>query len=135
MNVRSRLVALLILLVACTHKTPEQKLLDDVDSAVSWVGTLQFAGEKWLSNSVPSSFVRATVDGAKKDFDKTTKTIAKSPARKELRDSIGNQIELAQAAAEHVKEAIEKNDRRTVAKAVRQFAIASAALQQLEQNK
>src|SRR5437867_4944466 len=124
-----RWVILLLLIAACSHKTPEQKLLDDVDPAASWVATLQLAGEKWLADSVPTSFVRGCVGGAEKEFDKTSKAIGKSPARPALRDKIRRQIEIARAAAGHLKEAVQKNDRLAVADSVKQFAAAHAALQ------
>src|SRR5436309_5678 len=126
---RRCVILVLLLLAACSHKTPEQKLLDDVDPAASWVATLQLAGEKWLADSVPTSFVRGCVGGAEKEFDKTSKAIGKSPARPALRDKIRRQIEIARAAAGHLKEAVEKNDRLAVADSVKQFAAAHAALQ------
>ncbi|HEY8133609.1 MAG TPA: hypothetical protein VII12_17155 [Thermoanaerobaculia bacterium] len=129
------LILIILPLAACSHKTAEQKLLEDVDPTASWVATLQLAGEKWLANSVPTSFVRGCVGGAEKEFDKTSKTIGKSPARRNLRDEISAQIEIARAAAGHLKEAVEKNDRLAVADSVKRFAASSAALHRLEQQK
>jgi len=124
-----------IALLACSHKTADQQLIDAADPAASWMATLQLTGEKWLDNSVPSSFVRATIGAAQKAFDKTSGTIAQSQARKELRDEIKRELETARAAAGDLQQAIEKNDRRTATGAVRRFAEASAALQRLQQQK
>ena len=132
---RHLILAAILLVAACSHKSEDEKLLDAADPAASWTGALQLAAEKWLANSVPSSFARATVDAADKAFDKTDKAIAQSQARQELRDSIKRQLEVAQAAAGDFKQAIEKNDRHTVVECALRFAAASAALQQIEDQK
>jgi hypothetical protein len=123
------------LIAACSHKTPDEKLLDAADPAASWSATLQLAAEKWLTNSVPSSFARATVEAATKEFDKTGKEVAQSQASQQLRDSIKVQLDNLQAAAGDFKQAIEKNDRRAVAACRQRFAEANQALQQLEDEK
>ena len=52
-----RYALIFLLLAGCGGgKSPEEKLLKDVEPAVSWVATLQLAGEKWLGNSVPTRF-------------------------------------------------------------------------------
>ena len=48
-----------ILLAACGSKSPDQKLLDAIEPATSWVATLQFTSEKWLGNSVPTRMLVA----------------------------------------------------------------------------
>ena len=123
------------LIAACSHKTADEKLLDAADPVASWSATLQLASETWLANSVPSSFARATVDAARKEFDKTGKEVAQSQARQQLRDAIKVQLDNLQAAAGDFKQAIEKNDRRTVAACAHRFGEANQALQQLENQK
>jgi hypothetical protein len=127
------LIVCAIVVLACSHKTPEEMLIRSVEPAISWVATLQFAGEKWLGNSVPTSFVRNSVREAEKDFDKATACIDRSPAAKHLRDELRRQINASQEAAERLKSAIEKNDRRTVSQSVSQFAAAGAVLRRLEE--
>jgi hypothetical protein len=129
-----RFVVFVVLLAACTHKTPEEKLLDRVDSSISWIATLQFAGEEWLANSVPTSFIRASVKAAKKDMQNATAAIERSPARRELRDALRAQLDAANSAAVRMKDAVEKNDRRSVAALIRRFKTAHAALDQLQQS-
>ncbi|HEX9406535.1 MAG TPA: hypothetical protein VF975_04410 [Thermoanaerobaculia bacterium] len=124
-----------LLLVACSHKTPDQQLLEEADPLASWAATLQFAGEQWLANGVPTSFVRATAGAAEKAFEKTNKAISESHARQELRHAITQQLDIMHAAARDLKQAIEKNDRRTVAESVKRLAAVSAALQKLEEQK
>ena len=124
-----------LLLAACSHNTPDQQLIEAADPAASWVATLQLAGENWLANSAPTSFVRATIGSALKAFDKTGKTIAQSQARRELREEIRRPLEVAQAAAGDLDHAIEKGDRRAAAEAVRRFAEASAALRHVQRQK
>jgi hypothetical protein len=134
---RRRFVCLAIALIAAcsSHKTADEKLLDAADPAASWSATLQLAAEKWLANSVPSSFARATVDAATRQFDKSGKEVARSQARQQLRDAIKVQLDNVQAAAGDFKQAMEKNDRRTVAACAHRFGEANQALQQLENQK
>ena len=125
----------ILLIAACSHKTPDQKLLEAAEPAASWIATLQMTAEKWLGNSVPSRFVRATVDAANAAFEKSGKDVARSDARQELRDAIKRQLEVAQAASGDFKQAVGKNDRRTVASCAQRFAAAHSALQQLQGQK
>jgi len=84
-----------ILLIAACSKKPDQELHE----VASWSATLHLTAEKWLANSVPSSFARATIDAATKTFDK-----AQSVDR--------TQLDNLKAASGDFKQAIEKNDRR-----------------------
>jgi len=95
---RRHFIFLLLLVAACSQQT--------ADEASSWIATLQFTGEKWLANSVPTSFVRATIDSADKALEKNPDPRAPK----------------ARAAAQAMRQAIEKNDRATVANVVRQLA-------------
>jgi hypothetical protein len=130
---RRHIVFCCLLLVACSHKTLEQRLLQDVDPAMSWVSTLQFAGEKWLADSVPTAFVRSSVGAAKKELQKATKAIGQSRARNDLRDALQHQFEAASAAAGHLNEAIEENDRRMAAESIARLAAAHAALERMHE--
>lgn len=123
------------LIAACSHKSEDEKLLDAADPAASWSATLQLAAEKWLGNSVPSSFARATIDAAGKAFDKTGKQVAQSQGSQKLRDAIKVQLDNVQAAAGDFKQAIEKNDRRAVAACAHRFGQATQALQRLADQK
>ncbi len=127
-----RWIALAAFAAACAHKTPDQQLVHSVEPAISWVATLQFAGERWLANSVPSSFVRASAGAAEKDLEKAAGTIDQSQARKELRDALRDQLAESHDAAEQLKSAIDRNDRRSATVSVRRFAAASAVLQRLQ---
>ena len=92
-----------LLLGACSHKTPEEQLIKDFDKARSWSATVQFAGEKWHANSVPSSFMRSTIAAAEKEYDAAAKTIEESPARKELRDQLRRELDAAREVAQRLK--------------------------------
>src|SRR5207253_2571121 len=99
-SVHVRYALIFLLLAGCGGgKSPEEKLLKDVEPAVSWVATLQLAGEKWLGNSVPTRFVRAAASSAQKSFDRAKRSIERSPAKKELRDQLRQQIAISAAAA------------------------------------
>ena len=119
----------------CRQQSPEQKLLKDIDPAASWMATLQFAGEQWLANSVPTRFVRATAHAAQKDLKKTARTVEQSQASRSLRDTVRRQIDVATAAAAAVDRAVQDNDRRTVAMSVQRFAAAHEVLRKLEESR
>ena len=120
-----------LLVAACGHKTAEQKLLDTIDPADSWIAALQLTGEKWLTNSVPTKFVRTTVDSAKKNLEKVDQALDHSDAPRPMIEAVRHQLEVATAAAGDITQAVQLNDRRAVAISVRRFAAAHAALQQL----
>jgi hypothetical protein len=132
---RHHVLILCAALAACRQQSPEQKLLKDIDPAASWIATLQFAGEKWLANSVPTQFVRATVHAAQKDLKKTTRTVDQSQASQSLRDTVRHQIDAATAAAAVVDRAVQDDDRRTVAMSVQRFAAAHEVLRKLERSR
>jgi hypothetical protein len=67
------------LVLACSRQSPEEKLLDTARPAVSWLATLRMTGERWIANSVPKSFVKATVGEARKDLGKVADAAGKSP--------------------------------------------------------
>jgi hypothetical protein len=95
---RRHFVFALMLIAACSQQP--------ADEASSWIATLQFTGEQWLANSVPTSFARATIDSADKALQKNPDP--RAPA--------------ARAAAQEMRKAIEKNDRIAVANLVKRFA-------------
>lgn len=130
---RTAVALALALLTAGCGQSPDEKLKKDVEASVSWVATLQMAAEKWLSNSVPTRFVRATIGSAQKDFAKTKKTLEQSKASPDLRRTIRQQIEIADGAAAKLRAAIESGDRETAGIAVSQFAAAHDALEDATQ--
>jgi hypothetical protein len=106
------------LLAACSHRTAEEQLIKDVAPAKAWVATLRFAGEKWIANSVPTAFVRSSLGAAEKEFDRAMRSVDQSNARRDLRDQLRHHLEGSHAAAERLKNAIEKQDRRAAAAAI-----------------
>jgi len=109
---RRHLLLALLLIAACNPQPVEQ--------ASSWVATLQLTGERWLGNSVPASFARATIDAAVQALQSAD------------RSDIAPQVAVARAAAGDMQNAIEKNDRRAVARAVQRLAEVHAQLQKAE---
>ena len=67
------------LCLACASKSPQEKLLDAARPAASWIATLRMTGERWNANSVPASFVRATVDKARDELGGVAEEAEKSP--------------------------------------------------------
>ena len=85
-----------LLLVACGGEKPE-------DAADSWTATLQMTAEKWVGNSVPARFVRATCGSAQKALEQAAKKAGDNETRKK--------IEKAIAAAGKLRDAAEHGDR------------------------
>ena len=102
-RVMARRILAIALLVACSHKSPEEQLQKDFEPVKSWSATVQFAGQKFSANSVPASFVRATIDAAEKEYDKASKAIDASQAKKDLRDQLRHELESSRAEAERLK--------------------------------
>lgn len=100
-----------VLLAACRHPSPEQDLVDKADPAASWISTLQMTGEKWIANSVPTSFVKTTWQSAREDLQQTAQDAADSKARPEVRDPLRRLIAETRAAGFSLFQATEANDR------------------------
>jgi hypothetical protein len=117
------------LLAACRHPSPEQELRDKADPAGSWISTLQMTGEKWIANSVPTSFVKTTCQAAADDLDQAAQDAAQSQARPAVRDPLRQLIAQAQTAGSSLHRATAANDRPEVG---RQAGRLAALRQQLE---
>lgn len=52
------LVIPLLFFVACKPPTPAEQM----DSALSWLGTAEMAGEAWLRHTTPDRYTRQTLD-------------------------------------------------------------------------
>jgi hypothetical protein len=131
--VRSRVTVIcVVLLAACQQKSPEEKLVKDVGPAISWAASLQFAAEKWLANSAPNAFVRASAEAGEKAFEKAKKSVAESKADSKLRSVIGAQIDAANDAAGDLRDAVKRGDRRAGARVIARFASAHEALEKIE---
>ncbi len=106
------------LLLACAAQSPDEKLLDTARPAASWVATLRMTGEQWIANSVPKSFVQATVAAAREDLLDAAEEAAKSPARAEARLPLQSLLHEARAACSGLQRAVEAGDRPAAAREV-----------------
>jgi|ERR1700681_674961 len=114
--------ALLALFAACLDKSPEQALRDKAGFASSWAASLQMAGEKWIANSVPTSFVRTTCEAAGEDLHQAAAEAANLKPRSKERDSLRRLISQTAAAGTALRRAAEENDRLGAAQEVRRLA-------------
>ena len=110
------------LFVACRHPSPEQDLADKADPAASWISALQMAGETWIANSVPTSFVKTTWQAAREDLQQAAQDAAESKARPEVRDPLRRLIAETRAAGFSLLQAAEANDRPGAAREARRLA-------------
>ena len=106
------------LLLACSSQSPEEKLVDTARPAASWIATLRMAGEEWIANSVPKSFVKSTIDEARKDLAKAADEAEKSPARSAVKLPLQRLMHEARAAGSGLEKAVEAGDRPGVARQV-----------------
>jgi hypothetical protein len=115
-------IFIVALVLAACNPSPDQDLRDKAGFAGSWAATLQMAGEKWIANSVPTSFVRTSCEAAIEDLDQAAGEAAKSKAQTEARDSLRRLISETAAASTGLRRAAEANDRPAAAQAVRRLA-------------
>ncbi|HEX6904591.1 MAG TPA: hypothetical protein VF789_33085 [Thermoanaerobaculia bacterium] len=120
------------LLLACQKKSPEEDLLHKVEPVGSWLASLQMAGEKWAANSLPSSFLRASLSAARKEFEKADEESAKSRARPEVTVPLRRLLAEAKAAGAGLERGVEAGDRAAVARQARQLAGLRARFETLQ---
>lgn len=120
------------LLLACQKKSPEEDLLHKVEPVGSWLASLQMAGEKWAANSLPSSFLRSSLEAARKEFDKADEEAAKSKARAEVTAPLRKLLVEAEAATTALERGIEAGHRDEVARQASRFAGLRARFEALQ---
>jgi hypothetical protein len=110
----------LSLLLGCSRQSPEEKLLDTAKPAASWIATLRMTGERWIANSVPKSFVKATVAEARTDLGKIAEEAGKSPARPAA-IVLQRLLQDARSLALGLERAVKAGDRPAAARQVEQI--------------
>jgi hypothetical protein len=125
-NLLPALVLAMGALLACQSQSPEEELVQQARPAGSWLATLRWTGEQWAANSVPESFVRTTLDAAKKDFDQIADAAKKSQARPEVRQPLQGILDEGTAAGAALEKAVEADDRPGVTRQVARLAALQA---------
>ena len=113
---------------ACASKSPGEKLLDAAKPAASWIATLRMTGERWNANSVPASFVKATVGKARDELASVAEEAEKSPVPPEVRIPLQRLMTEARAAGSGLERAVEAGDRPAVARQVDRLATLAGEL-------
>jgi len=116
------------LCLACASKSPQEKLLDAAKPAASWIATLRMTGERWNANSVPASFVKATVGKARDELASVAEEAEKSPVPPEVRIPLQRLMTEARAAGSGLERAVEAGDRPAVARQVDRLATLAGEL-------
>lgn len=124
-------ILLLLLIVGCQSRSPEEQLLKAVQPVGSWVASLEMTGRKWSANSVPASFVRTTTAAARKEIEKAAEEAGKSNARPGLRDPIRKLLAEADDAGASLVLAVDRGDRSGVAREVARLAALHARFETL----
>lgn len=109
-------------LLACQSKSPEEEILQQAQPAGSWIATLRFAGEQWIANRVPASFVGNTVDAARDELGKEIQEASKSKARPELRAPLQRLMTETRSAGTGLSRAVDVGDRPGAARQVARLA-------------
>lgn len=110
------------MLLACQAKSPEEDLMKKVEPVGSWLASLEMTGQKWATNSVPTSFVRNMTSAARKQLDKAVEEAGRSTARPGLRDPLRKILAEATAANAGLRQAVAANDRQRLAQEVARLA-------------
>jgi len=105
-------------LLACQSKSPEEEILQHSQTVSSWTATLRFAGEQWIANRVPASFVQSTAEAAREELGKEIQEVSKSPVRPELRSPLQKLMTDARSAGNGLRKAVEAGDRAGAAREV-----------------
>lgn len=112
-------VAFLVASTACSQKSPEEQLVKSVAPAASWVPTLQMVAEKWVANSVPSTFVGDSAGAALKEFDKAQQSLQSSEAQRDLRMRVRRDLQQGKDFALALQRAAGDDDPKAIAPAIR----------------
>jgi hypothetical protein len=120
------------LCLACSSRSPKEKLLDTAQTASSWIATLRMAGEQWGANSVPTSFVETTVKAARSELETEADDAAKSEAPPEVRDPFRQIVTEAKDVSKRLSQAAEENDRSGAAREVGRLAALQERLAALQ---
>lgn len=105
-----RVVALSLTLIACSHQTPDQKLLQSMGPVKSWAGSLAYMSEQWNRSHVPTSLLRNSIKAAQKELDRARKQIDESPATGSLKAKLHANVDALRDAAGALQQAVEDHD-------------------------
>ena len=75
MRIKRLLVLSLIFATACRPPTPAEQL----DSALSWIGTAGMAGNAWLRHTAPDTYTRQTLRLSHEKIGQISDDLLKSP--------------------------------------------------------
>ena len=75
MPLKRFLLVPLLSLLACKPPTPAEQM----DSAVSWLGTAAMAGDAWLRHTTPDKYTRETLELSSRSLRKIADDLLKSP--------------------------------------------------------
>ncbi len=128
-----RILLALLLATACKGPTTAQDIVEAAHPAGLWVATLRMVVQKRLANSVPAAFARDAVEAAIDEIDRSRKSIESAKGAPEsIRNEALRAIAGANQAAQSLKAALEKNDRRALAAAEHDLAGAQRELEMLK---
>jgi hypothetical protein len=110
MRPRGWLLATVLLLAGCTHRTEERKLLQSIEPVQSWAATLDYVSHQWLLNRVPTAYARRCAESAADAAAQGLKSIDESQASHDLRDSLRVEVKDAAKHADSLEHAFASAD-------------------------
>jgi hypothetical protein len=128
---RGGLILVLILVISCQSKSPDEQLLKTVQPVGSWLASLEMTGRKWSANSVPASFVRNMTGAALEQIETAAGETGRSSARPGLREPLRSLLGEARNAAIALRRAANAGDRPAAAREVGRLAALHARFEAL----
>jgi hypothetical protein len=133
--VRAALAVAAGLCLACAQRSPEEEILDQAETAISWIATQRMTGEQWSANSVPTSFVETTVEAAREELGKEADDAGRSKASAAVRDPFRQALASAREAGKSLRRAARANDRPAVAREIGRLASLQKTLETLREQR
>lgn len=112
------IAAVVLLALACSHSTEEEKLLQAFEPVGSWAASLSFAGEQWLGNRVPAAFVRKSIEAARKSVAAAQKQAESSKAAAAIKQPLVESAGALTAAIDTLEHGLTTHDRALVERAI-----------------
>lgn len=112
------LTLLLALLLGCREQSEEEKLIRAASPVKSWASSLAYAGELWLGNRVPKSFVVGSAESALKETAKAQHAADTSRAPAVLRARVRHSLDEFADSAAALRASVRNHDPRITAREV-----------------
>lgn len=119
----SRLLLLLTLLTACSNKSSEDKLANELQTITSWSATAQMVGEAWVRGAVPTVYAKQTLSTAQQELQKETDTLAQLSIPPTQRPTLLENLQHLDQTVGQMSTAAQQTDRTGMAQEIQKLAL------------